>query len=178
MNLQTFLRLSSNIHSQSFESSYLKPRKPSKHVKRRIIHGSVRDFSTNPYTRYPESLQNLIEFLRSYVLYTALTAQASVSIKSLTRAYTTSKYNSAKNVVEFELETGIRTAISKTSFTKLLNLSTDPHLIDPDTVSSPDMIRTFNTMGHTPVLTRLSAFKKQTPITLELFIYDLVQMLG
>ena len=112
------------------------------------------------YTRYPESLQILIEFLRSSVLNTALTAQASVSIKSLTRAYTTSKYSSAKNVVEFELETGLRTAISKTSFTKLLNLSTDPHLIDPDSVSSPYMINTFNTMGHTLVLTRLSAFKK------------------
>ena len=75
-------------------------------------------------------------------------------------AYTTSKYNSAKNVVEFELETGYKTAISKTSFTKLLNLSTDKNLVDPDSVSNADMIKTFNTMGHTPVLTRLSAFKK------------------
>ena len=112
------------------------------------------------YTRYPESIQILIEYLRSSVLNRALTAQASVSIKSLTRAYTTSKYNSAKNVVEFELETGFKTAISKTCFTKLLNLSTDKYLNDPDSVSSSDMIKTFNTMGHTPVLTRLSAFKK------------------
>ena len=112
------------------------------------------------YTRYPESLHMMIAFLKSSVLNKALTAHAQVSIKALTKAYTTSKYNSAKEVVEFELESGIRTAISKSSFTKLLNLSTDPHLIDPDLVSSVDMINTFNQMGHTPVLTRLSAFKK------------------
>ena len=113
------------------------------------------------YTQYPESLHVMFEFLKSSVLKKALTAQADVSIKALTKAYTTSKYNSAKNVVEFELEMGTRTAISKSSFTKLLNLSTDQALIDPDKISSADMINVFNQMGHTPVLTRLSAFKKK-----------------
>ena len=112
------------------------------------------------YNRYPESLHILIEFLKSSDLNTALTAHAKVSMKALTKAYTTSKYNTAKNVVEFELETGIRTAISKLSFTKLLNISIEPALMDPDKISSSDMINTFNQMGHTPILTRLSAFKK------------------
>ncbi|KAL4583030.1 hypothetical protein LXL04_007594 [Taraxacum kok-saghyz] len=85
---------------------------------------------------------------------------ARVSMKALTKAYTTSKYNTAKNIIEFELEEGIRTTISKSSFTKLLYLSTDPALMDPDQISSSDMITTFNQMGHTPILTRLSAFKK------------------
>ena len=112
------------------------------------------------YTSYPASLQIIIAFLKSSVLNTALTAHANVSRKALTRAYTTSKYNTAKNVMEFELEIGKRTSISKISFTKLLNLSTEPALMDPDSISSSDMLKTFNLMGHTPILTRLSAFKK------------------
>ena len=112
------------------------------------------------HTKYPEPLHILIVFLRSSVLNTALTAHARVSTKALTKAYTTSKYNTSKNVVEFELETGVRTAISKTSFTRLLNLTTEAIPIDPDAISSSDMINTFNQMGHTPVLTKLSAFKK------------------
>ena len=54
-------------------------------------------------SRYPESLHLMIEFLKSSTLNKALTAHARVSIKALTKAYITSKYNSAKNVVEFEL---------------------------------------------------------------------------
>ena len=112
------------------------------------------------HTKYPEPLHVLIEFLKSSVLNTALTAHARVSMKALTQAYTTSKFNSTKNVIEFELETRVRTAISKSSFTRLLNLTTEATPIDPDTISSSDMINTFNMMGHTPILTRLSAFKK------------------
>ena len=112
------------------------------------------------YTKYPEPLHVLIEFLKSSVLNTTLTAHARVSMKALTQAYTTSKFNSMKNVVEFELETGVRTAISKSSFTRLLNLTTEAIPIDPDTISNSDMINTFNMMGHAPILTRLSAFKK------------------
>ena len=112
------------------------------------------------YTKYPETLHVLMEYLKSSVLNTTLTAHARVSMKALTQAYTTSKYNTTKNVVEFELETGVRTGISKTAFTRLLNLNTEAIPIDPDAISSSDMINTFNQMGHTPVLIRLSAFKK------------------
>ena len=111
-------------------------------------------------SKYSESLPLLIEFLKSSSLSTALTAQAQVSIKALTKAYSTSRYNSAKNTVEFELTTGKKTAINKNSFSKILNLPIDPSLIDPDTVSSVDMLKTFNQMGHTPILTRISGFKK------------------
>ncbi|KAL4573963.1 hypothetical protein LXL04_020785 [Taraxacum kok-saghyz] len=108
----------------------------------------------------PTNTHVLIEFLKSSVLNKALTAHAVVSHKTLTKAYSSAKYNSAKNIVEFDLESGKRTAITKTSFTKLLNLSIDQALIDPDKVSSADMIYAFNQMGHTPILTWLSAFKK------------------
>ncbi|KAL4554680.1 hypothetical protein LXL04_037282 [Taraxacum kok-saghyz] len=112
------------------------------------------------HTKYPSGLQIIIEFLKSSILNKALTVHAVVSHKALTKAYSSAKYNSAKNIVEFDLETGKRTTITKTAFTKLLGLSIDPALIDPDTISSSDMIYTFNQMGHTPVLTKLSAFKK------------------
>ncbi|KAL4579731.1 hypothetical protein LXL04_015895 [Taraxacum kok-saghyz] len=112
------------------------------------------------YTKYPPTLHVLIEFLKSSVLNKALTAHAVISRKALTKAYSSAKYNSTKNIVEFDLESGKRTAITKTAFTKLLNLSIDQALIDPDKVSSADMIHAFNQMGHTPILTRLSAFKK------------------
>ena len=111
-------------------------------------------------TKYPDKLHVLIEFLKASVLNKALTAHVAVSRKTLTKAYSSAKYNSAKNIVEFDLESGKRTAITKNSFTKLLDLPTDPALIDPDQVSSADMITVFNQLGHTPVLTRLSAFKK------------------
>ena len=101
-------------------------------------------FADLDYTKYPPQLHVLIEFLRSSVLNKALTAHAEVSTKALTKAYSSAKYNSAKNVMEFDLETGKRTAISKTSFTKLLDLSTDPALTDPDLVTSIDMINAFN----------------------------------
>ena len=47
------------------------------------------------HTKYPETLHVLIEFLKSSILNKALTAHADISIKALTKAYTSAKYNSA-----------------------------------------------------------------------------------
>ena len=111
-------------------------------------------------SKYPDPLPILIECLKASSLRTALTGSANVSISSLTKAYSTAKYNTVRNCVEFEMENGTRTAISQKSFVKILNLSTEANLVDPDLVSNPDMIRTFNQMGHSPILTRISGFKK------------------
>ena len=111
-------------------------------------------------TKYPDPLPILIESLKASSLSTALTGFSNVSISSLTKAYSSAKFNSVKNIVEFEMENSTRTAISQKSFVKILNLSTEKNFIDPDLVSNPDMIKTFNQMGHTPILTRISGFKK------------------
>ncbi|KAL4556842.1 hypothetical protein LXL04_035006 [Taraxacum kok-saghyz] len=69
-------------------------------------------------------------------------------------------YNSVTNVMDFDLEIGVRTGISKNIFCKLLKVPMSKELIDPDSVFGTDMISIYNQMGHTPILTRLSAFKK------------------
>ncbi|KAL4573482.1 hypothetical protein LXL04_020290 [Taraxacum kok-saghyz] len=109
---------------------------------------------------YPDSVKILIECLKASILNTALTAKAKVSISLLTEAYSSAKFDSVKNIVEFEMENGTNIAISQESFVKILNLSTAKNLIDSKTVINPDMIKTINQMGHTPILTRLSGFKK------------------
>ena len=109
---------------------------------------------------YPEPLPILIECLKASTLNTALTATAIVSLSSITKAYFSAKFNFVKNIVEFEMENGTKTAISQKSFVKILNLSTTKTLIDPDLVPTPNMIKAFNQMGYTPILTRNSGFKK------------------
>ena len=111
-------------------------------------------------SKYPDPLPILIECLKASSLNKALTCFENVSISSLTKAYTTSKYNSVKNTVVFELENGNKTSISQKTFIKILNLPVTENLVDPDLIPNPDMIRTFNQMGHSPILTRISGFKK------------------
>ncbi|KAL4583290.1 hypothetical protein LXL04_007860 [Taraxacum kok-saghyz] len=86
-------------------------------------------------SKYPDPLPILIECLKASSLSTALTGFSNVSISSLTKAYSTAKFNTVKNIVEFEMENGIQTAISQTSFVKIMILSSDKNLIDLDLIS-------------------------------------------
>ncbi|KAL4562273.1 hypothetical protein LXL04_034472 [Taraxacum kok-saghyz] len=125
-------------------------------------------------SKYPDPLPILIECLKASSLDTALTGSSNVYISSLTKAYSTAKYNSVRNTVEFEMENGTRTAISQKSFVKIQNLSFATNLIDPDLVSNPDMIRTFNQMGHSSILTRISGFKKNKLPTMWSCLFTIV----
>ncbi|KAL4568115.1 hypothetical protein LXL04_023716 [Taraxacum kok-saghyz] len=126
-NLQTFIlapssflprnpeNMSNPSHHSNEESSFMDTSALSQ---QRLTNAHQNCYANLDYTQYLASLHVLIEFLRSSVLNKALTAHADVSIKALTKAYSSAKYNSTKNIVEFDLESGKRTAITKISFTK------------------------------------------------------------
>lgn len=84
--------------------------------------------------------------------------------------YSTASYNSAEQVMNFEVH-GHRNWISKVNLCKLLGLSSSPDGINPNSVAIYRLIVMFHQMGYTYDLSLLPKFRKSTlpPIENALF---------
>ncbi|CAI9284980.1 unnamed protein product [Lactuca saligna] len=73
-------------------------------------------------SHYPAALGIIVECLPHSALSKALTASKDVPLKLLSLAFSSAKYNKAKDVVSFEVTGGKVVQLSKPIFARLLGL--------------------------------------------------------
>ncbi|CAI9264564.1 unnamed protein product [Lactuca saligna] len=110
-------------------------------------------------SRYNEALKPMIECMRFSPLAQALTMVESIPLLHLSKAYTFVSYLLANGVINFEFDSR-KTSISKSQFSRILGFDSTEGLVDPDLISSTDLIHMFYHMGYLEDITLLSKFRK------------------
>ncbi|CAI9297226.1 unnamed protein product [Lactuca saligna] len=107
---------------------------------------------------YNEALRPMIGCFHFSPLAQALTMEKSIPLIHLLKALSTTSYVPSNDAVNFEVDSQ-KIAITKAQFCRMLGIGGSEGLVDPDSISSVDLIHMFDQMGYNDDLTLLSKFK-------------------
>lgn len=107
---------------------------------------------------YNETLRLMIECLRFSPLAQALTMAESFPLVHLSKAYSSITYIQDDDIITYKIATS-RTSINKPRFRRMLVLDSSECLVNPDSISSTDLINMFYQISYIGDISLLSKFR-------------------
>lgn len=93
-------------------------------------------------SRYSNVLKPIIECMHYSPLDQALTMFGFVALVHLSKAFSSTNYNQSEGLITFDVDSH-KTSISKVRFYMMLGFSSIDGLIDPESISSSEIIKMF-----------------------------------